>query len=1391
MITLLRRMLLTSSLALLSCAAVGQSLPDSGIPAMLKDWRGWVLKDQEFRTCPFLGNEAPQTPGYFVCAWPSRLTINAGADGATFSIRWQVDAPTWIVLPGEEDHWPQQVTVNNQRQPVVDRAGVPSIRLPAAGSFDVAGKMSWKQRPQTLSVPSEIGLVTLSVDGKPIAPVQRAGNAITLGRAANAAPENDSMEIRVFRKLTDGTPAILETQLVVGASGQAREEALGPVLPEGFVPLSLSGEWPARLDDDGRLHIQVQAGTDTLTIKARAVAPLTSVKARMPDAPWPAQETWSYESNAATRVTTASSAIQVDPRQAGVPEEWVTLPAFALSKDADLKIDERSRGLGTEDNNRLTLNREAWLDFDGGGWFANDRVSGTMVRGWRFDVAAPFVLERADAANAHGGPNDGAEALLVTQGATSQLSGVEWRTPSVDLRASVRVPAATSTISVAGWQDTFDQITQHLHLPYGYRLIAAPGADSAAGSWASNWTLLDAFVCAILALLAWRYLGVAGAVITALYLVLAYQEHDAPFWTLLTVAALALIVRALPQGRLRAWAEGFRRFALLVLILATLPFVAEQLRLALYPQLESGGYAAFAEGGLARYRMSRDIETASPVITLDSELKDSAVVSEAAPMPIPPPAAPPPRTPAEQNQKLETIVVTGSRIPRSALIDHYSQSTVVQTGRGEPRWQLGSTAELTWSGPVLAAQTVHLLIAPPWLVRPLRVLLVLLLGWLVWQLSKTVIASLRTRVPLSAAALLIGGLIVATPTFAQTYPPNDMLDQLRQRLTEAPKCAPTCAAIADAQITANSDAIVVALDVQAVETLAVPLPQADTASSLKSIKVDGALNEGVTRHDDGSLWLAVNRGVHRVELEYTAFADRASLKFPLRPGRAQLVSTAWEGSGINEDRLLGDTVNLTRVRTGANDKIAAGAQQFPAYVRVIRHVTLGLQWSVDSTVQRVAPEHGGITVAVPILQGEHVVSAGARLDGNRVLATIADGSDGSSWGSTFDKVDAFTLTAPPLTERAEVWRIVVSPTWHAEFSGVPESVVVDGVTDEAEREDYREFQFAPLPGETLTVKVTRPAAVKGETRAVDSVNVVSELGQHAATHTLDVVTRASQGGEQTITVPNDAELLGVQRDNQTLNVRLQDGKLSLPVIPGPHRFQIRFRQTSDFGAVVRSPNIDVGLPAANVHVALTLPADRWLLATWGPRVGPAVLYWGELLVMILVAFALSRTRRTSLKFQQWLLLGFGFSTFSWTALVVVVAWLFAFDWRARTTVATNRLFNLAQFALAILTVAAMLCLVSAIPQGLLGQPDMHVTGYGSTAHALHWFVDRSQGELPTVHAFSAPLWVYKVLMLVWALWLANALIGWLRAAFAAWTTNGYWRPRVKTVVVAAPPQENP
>jgi hypothetical protein len=1068
------------------------------------------------------------------------------------------------------------------------------------------------------------------------------------------------------------------------------------------------------------------------------------------------------------RVSVASGGVQVDPRQAEVPGDagWDALPAFALGDGDALAIEQRSRGLDPSAQNRLHLQREMWLDFDGSGWFARDRVSGEMLQGWRFDAAPPFVLERASA---------GADPLLVTRGVAAPTTGVEWRAPRVDLAAGLRVEASGAKLPVGGWLAAFDQVSTTVHLPDGYRLLAAPGADSAQGSWIAAWDLYDVFLGALLVLLAARLLGWPGALAAFAWLLLGYQEAGAPRWTLLAAVALALVLRALPQGRLARGIEWTRRVALLLLVLVSLPFAATQVRNAMYPQLENE-VGVFAMGaGLFGARKA--------AVPVDMPREERMAAQDA----IPAPAAAPP--PPPEAQGLETITVSGSSINRVAMkkMERYSQSTVTQTGAGEPDWRRGSSYRLAWSGPVLPGQEVRMLIAPSWLVRVSRIAMVGLLAWLLLRLLRP---GLRLpRFPRAAPLALIGlsvfaATAVAPRAHADAFPPQELLDQLRERLVEAPECAPACATIARAEVGAHAEDFVVALEVHASERVAVPLPNDPKALALREVIVDGTKADAIARVED-AFWIALPRGVHRVELAFAPLADQVALAFRLPPRRVEFDGTGWAAGGLDDGRLLTETLALTRARADG-DVRSTGAQQFAPYVRVERMLQLGLEWSISTHVERLAPLGGGISLSLPVLAGEHVTTPGLRVEAGRVTVALADGEGRAHWEGKLDKGERVVLAAPPLTGHAEVWSVEVSPTWHVEFSGVPMVAMQAG---EAEGE-MRRFEFHPLPGEQLELKVTRPEAAQGATRAIDQVHLSRSVGRRASESTLRLDVRASQGGEHALALPSGSELLSSTRDGAPLNLRLEEGRVSLPLVPGTNRFELRWREPSVGGFPARTPALDLGLPAANIDLGLDLPADRWLLATRGPVAGPAVLYWSELAVLVLLAFVLGRMRGSPLESWQWLLLGIGFAAFSWFALLLVVAWLFAIDWRARGSLRQPAWFNVAQIGLGVLTLIALLCLLAAVRQGLLGQPDMAVAGNGSSQHALRWFADRSPGVLPVASAWSLPLWVHKVAMLAWALWLASALVGWLRRGFAAWGKGGYWRsvarPRVDVPSVEPP-----
>jgi hypothetical protein len=1293
------------------------------VPPPLQGWQDWVLHDVPQHACPRLAH-APGQADAWQCTWPGRLVLAADAAGARFALDVHADAPDWIALPGDGRVWPQDVTLDGQPAVVLRREDQPMLRVPP-GDHRLQGRLPWQSRPARLHVPAAIGLVELELDGKPVARLQRDGDELTLGEAAATQRVADALSLRVDRLLADGLPPTLETRLEFDVTGSAREQLLGPVLPPGFVATALAGGLPARLESDGRLRVQLKPGSWTLSLHARATAPLARVAIQLPPTPWPRQEIWSYADAPDLRSSHAEGQA-TDAATAGVPEEWRELPAFVMDGQATLTVQPGERGAGRDD--RMHLSRRLWLDFDGQGLGVDDHLQGELHR-QRLEVTAPWQLQRAE---------QNGEALLVSRGKDGR-AGVEVRSEQLDLGAGLRVPSG-GAVPVAGWNLPLERVDATLQLPPGYRLLGAPGADRSPDSWVARWSLLDLFGVALIALLAGRLLGWPWALLAAAYLALAQHEAGAPCWTLAALFALALLLRALPAGRLRRAANGATLTAFALAALWTLPFAATQLQYAMHPQLESTDL---------RPLQARFIEP-------------SQAPSPPPPMALAEMAMPAPRAKGSSGDLASVSVMASTLQSTTPMGDTRS---LVQAGGGRPDWQLGSSYRLGWSGPVTPQQTVRLVIAPAWLVSLLRVLMVCLLAALLARLLPSLLAPWRGHWQGgrgAASMALLALALLPWQAHAQALPSQPLLDALRNRLIEAPACAPSCANLPQARAVLAGDVLDLTLQAHAGATVALPLPA--TSLPLVAATVDGR-PAVLARRADGQPWLRLEPGVHELALRYRLDGtDNARLRFVLAPERVTVQADGWTADGLDDDRLLGDSLAFDRQRVGAGSAAAAPAQDFPPYVRLTRRLVLGNEWTVQNRVERIAPMAAGFTIALPLLPGEHPLGADAPVRDGRTQLAFNAGADSVQWTSRLDRAPRVQLTAPALGERAEVWEVAAAPMWHVDASGVP-----------ASKGDVLRFQ--PLPGEQLALAVSQPAAAPGGSLAFDKVDLRGTVGERAAETVLQLQARSTRGGEHALGLPAGTELLQASRDGERLPLAVRNGSLSLPLLPGTHRYELRLREAGGAALRTRLSSVALHAPAANIDVTLQLPQDRWVLWTWGAGAGPAVLYWAQLVVLLIAAWLLSRYAPTPLRFRHWLLLGLGFSAFAWSAYAVVVAWLILLGLRARAAIASWRAgwFDLMQVGLALLTAIALVVLVAAVPGGLLGQPDMHVAGMGSSALQLHWFVDSSADVLPQAGVFSLPLWTYKLAMLAWALWLANALIGWLRWGFEAWTRGGYWR----------------
>jgi hypothetical protein len=1314
--------------------AAAEPLARDDVPEPLAPWVDWVLRGHEESGCPFLN----ALPDRRACVWPSRLDLELGDGEGRFTQEWWVHHESDVPLPGDARRWPEDVRTDGKPAAVIEVDGRPSVRL-GPGRHTVTGLFRWDAPPELIQVPPDTGIVHLTIRGQKVDfPNRDAQGRLWLQKRDEAGGGAQRLGVQVQRRIVDEVPLELETHIELQVAGRGREVRLGRALLDGFVPLALTSPLPARLDPDGRLRVQVRPGRWEISITARHEGPADSIGMPAPGGTWDESEVWVFDARPNLRLVSVEDGVPVDPAQTRLPDDWKRLPAYLMEPGRALRLVEKRRGDADPAPDQLTLSRVLWLDFDGRGYTAADTIRGVVRRSTRLEMTPGTELGRVAL---------GDRDQLITRLDDAERSGVEVPQGPIYLVADSRIPAddgwIARTLPAVGWDHDFQGVEAQLNLPPGWRLLYARGVDRAATSWIERWTLLDLFAVLILSAVFFRLWGAAWGGLALLGLVLIWTEPGAPHWAWAAVLAGEALGRVLPEGRFPRFTRLvslYRGAALAVLLLLAIPFAVSQVRAGLFPTLESP------------YTQVR-------VVTAEKEALGGAE-----------PAAPPSRRRVSE-LRLESGVVS-----EYDFADRYAPDPKarITTGPGLPSWQWDRVG-LEWSGPVQRDQELRLLLIPPVANGVLAFARVLLLASLLLCLLSA--RAVRARRLLRPAAALVALALGAPGVVRADLPSSDLLEELRQRLLEPPACHPQCAASPRLALDVRPGALRARIEVDAAAETAVPLPSG-RGWSPERVFVDGEPAEALLRAEDATLWVPLAPGPHELVIE-GALPDRDSveLPLPLRPHRVEAHTAGWKLHGIHEDGVVEVSLQLERVReAGAAAEHALEPGELPPFVRVERSMTLGLEWEMTTTVTRLSPADTALLLELPLLPGESVTTAGIRAEGERVLLNLGPGTSRTQWTSLLEERPELVLRAPEDTPSTEVWRLDVSPVWHLDASGIPP------IHQPSEGARIREWR--PWPGEEVTLRVRRPAGVEGATATIDASELELRPGLRATDADLSVTLRSSRGAPHVFTLPEGAELQSVALDGAVQPIRQEGRLVRVPLHPGRQVVSLSWREPRG-ARVVRygGSEVDLGMPGVNGEVRIAPSAGRWLLYARGPRLGPAVLFWPLLLVVAALAFGLSRLRDwTPLRFHHWLLLGVGLTQVPVPAAALVAAWLLALGWRGRRgTEVPGRWFDLLQLGLAGLTLVALAILFWAIRQGLLGTPEMQIAGNGSWPSLLRWYQDRTDAILPRPTLVSVPLLVYRLLMLAWALWLALALVRWLRWAWSCFSAGELWRGRAPRV----------
>lgn len=1340
------------SIAFLSLlAALAPAQQTARIPDALKPWESWALWGDEAllqSPTPYSDSTKPLT------FWPSEMKISANAAGATFRQTVTVYSPSWVPLPWSALLWPAAVTSAGKPLPVMAQDGRPVVRL-LPGTQEIAGRIEWKSMPQHISLPKETGVVSLDVGGQPVeAPLWDTAGRLWLNRGASPeeAAGPDSLAVNLYAALDDGIPLWLRTRVELVVSGKSREVDLGNVLPEGWKVSSVASPVPVAVDAGGRAKAQVRPGKWVVELSTFRLDDARELRFAPGSEPAAASVLLGFRAKPDFRIVELAGVSPVDVTMTTFPEDWRNLPVYQWPTDAALRIEERLRGMGAQAPEGLRITRQLWLDENGRGLTFRDDIRGTMQRIWRLDAAPGQDL---------GSVRSNGVGQLITRDPSSGAPGVEIRSRNVALEATGRM-AAEPSLSATGWQADADHLETTLNLPPGWRLFALFGADWVRGDWLTSWSLLDIFVVLVFTLAAFRIWGTAAAALALAALALSYQEPDAPQLWWLAVLAPVAVLRVAPAGRLRALVAVWKWATVVLFLFVIVPFLSSQIQQAIYPQLEPVGGRELVFSGRSSGMADKMAESS---VALEAEVNAPA-----------PAAAPPAR--ARSGAKVAASLLSsgdyysGQQARNQNLA--YEAKARIQTGPGVPEWAW-RTARFGWNGPVAASQQFRPVLVPAGVERLLTVLriaaiaslLVLLLG----------IRHAAGSLPATACLTAVAVMLAASPAQAQ-FPDAPLLQSLRERLLEKRDLPPSTADIPSVSLAISGRKMVMEAEIHAASFAAVPLPGRLPAWSPVSVAVDGKPGAAL-RRDDNFLWVALAPGVHSVRVEgLLGDASEWEWTFQLKPRRVRIDAPGWNVGGVNPDGVPEQQVFFSRQQKSTDAEAAYDRQDFETLAVVERELELGLLWQARTVVRRLTPHGKAISLRVPLLPGEKVLSSNMPIHDAAAEVRLAAHADSVSWQSELTPGDNLALATRPTDTWVEQWRLLASPVWNVALSGTA-PIFEEGANDLVP-------VWRPWPGESASIAVSRPEPVPGATITVRRAKHAVSLGDRQRTSRLDLALTSSLGDDFLIGLPEGAQITSLTLAGQALPARLDNGRVVIPLRPGEQDLSVAWKTAQPMAAKARVDAVRLPADSANIDTTLEVPANRWVLSAFGPQRGPAVRFWVVLVFSLLAALFLGRLAASPLRAASWALLGIGLTQVSLPEAMVVVGWLFLLAWRGRPSFQKLApvVYNLAQLLVLAATAAALGVLVHAVSAGLLGAPEMFIEGNGSTAGSLRWYLDRSGPELPQPSIVSVSIWWYRLAMLVWALWIAAATLRWLTGGWSAFTSGGVFRPMRKA---AAPP----
>ncbi|MCY4129882.1 MAG: hypothetical protein OXG15_11680 [Gammaproteobacteria bacterium] len=1320
---------------------------DIYVPPELDAWKDWVLEDHPNIYCPIDDTSARRLP----CVWISELSVDLTSgtkDRVTFRITGQANADSSVELPSS-DKRPVAVQLNDLPASVGFHNDSARVFV-KPGTFTITGHIDFDTVPRSLGIPRSAAIVRLSIDGEEVPVPKVEEGKLWLQSQALVQESENALRLDVYRRLRDDIPQTLDTWIRLTVDGEDRVETLGKLIFDGFDAISVNADVPVQITEDGTFLIQASRGVATLSVRAVSERVMSEFTPTSTGSHWPLSETWVFIARTQHRTVDIEGVEPVDPTLVDSP--FGSAPTYTVPLGTTLKLTNELRGDPNPKPALFNIAREIWLGFDGSSMVASDKIFANVQSETR--IGADYDLGAVSV--------DGSNRLVTYLDKESGSEAGITLHPSERKVDAVSLLNSRSDISANGWLIDSDSLNINLNVPPGWKLLWTSGVDRVDESWLSAWwNLWDIFICVLIVVVLYRVGGIPVAVVVSIAILFGYQEHTAPAIGWLLLGVILLLDRQFSSDTAKRVTQIVYWTLLVPVAVISVYVAASNLRQAVYPQLDAAIAPALTPVAVAnvdevetlvvdpRSMIRRDnFDLPSPVVGKDQS-KSSARngVTESA-----------------------AVVVSGNFIRDSVA---QQPIVAVQTGPGKPTWTWDQVT-LDWTGPVSKDQRVGLTFLPPPATRVVFALIAVLhlLMLLIFVMAKVGNhIDLPPRFRKVAPLLLLG---IATTSVNASFPDSELLEELEERLTALPECVPGCASLEQATLTMDDEnELRLDLTILAGAEVAVPLPKGTPYTSLKEVS-QGGRPLPLLLSSNSDTFVVVDDGQNHLSMVFNVRdIDDLVIDFSLEPAHISKDVCCWRVSeGVESDRRR---IVMNRQREDSDGvSLMSSTYEFQRPVTVERELDLRYEPVVNTTVRINKNRAESISVEIPLLDGETVLDNDITVRNGSVILIFEPNVDVIRWRSSILLDDVLAISAPTYTERTEKWFVRGSDFW--QFKGI-------GVTPS--QSERNATVYLPRQGETLTLRLSQPTPVPGNTLTVNNVELTSTVGSRASTNTALFHIESSVADAFSIELPVGSMLEGVTIDGR--DQPLSTGTLvNFPVTHGEHAYGVSWRMEEALGWLYRTPDLAFSGDARNVSHTVQLAKSRWILFLGGPAIGSAVLFWGVVIVTVLVGLTLTFLPKFPLTKVDAILVAVGATLANIWALLFVALWTLGVWWRARTNLGDLPVYvyRIIQMAVGLLAVVGLLALFFTVLNALQTPPDMYITSSSilgdrfsyspADSHLLRWFADESSVELPTAWVFSLPFWVYQLTMLAWSLWLVFALIKWVRTTFTALSVPTFW-----------------